>query len=251
MKVCCLIREQPHYRADAFKGGLKRVGATFTDERTCDVLVIWNRYGHYNNLADQVEKRGGIVLVAENGYLGNDFCGDRWYAISRTQHNGAGWWPDGGPERWDGLNVILAPFRSEGDDIVVLPQRGIGPQGVAMPGQWAREAVARLVKTTRRRVRVREHPGQKESIPLEHDLSTAYAVATWGSGAAIKALAMGIPVYADFPKWIGAPAATPIGKELNRSEQDRLDMFRRLIWAQWRLSEIETGAAFARLLQGL
>ena len=31
-------------------------------------------------------------------------------------------------------------------------------------------------------------------------------MATWGSGAALKALMLGVPVFYDFPKWIGAPA---------------------------------------------
>jgi len=251
VKACCLIRSAPHYRADAFASGLRAIGAELvTDYREASVLVLWNRYSDFARQADQVERRGGTVLVAENGYLGNEFVGDRWYAISRTHHNGAGWWPDGGPERWDSLGVELAPWR-DGREVVVLPQRGIGPVGVAMPGQWARDAMQRIPRMTKRPARVRPHPGVNDCIPLAEDLADAWAAVTWGSGAAIKALALGVPVFHDFPDWIGAPAARPLRDMAAgplRDDEARLGMFRRLIWAQWRLSEIESGEAFACLL---
>jgi hypothetical protein len=187
--------------------------------------------------------------VAENGYLGNEWCGDQWYAISRSQHNGAGVWPAGGPERWDALGVTLAPWRTEGRELVILPQRGIGPAGVAMPAQWAGEAARRLARHMP--VRVRPHPGTKPCKPLEFDLRKAAAVATWGSGAALKALLLGVPVFYDMPKWIGAQAgaslACPVFAPV-RDDAARLAMFRRLAWAQWRLSEIDSGEAYRQLL---
>jgi len=251
VKVCCQIRAEPHYRSDAFRRGLKRIGAEFADPRDCDVLVIWNRYGGFRATADDVERRGGTVLVAENGYLGVEWLGDRWYAISKGQHNGCGTWPDGGPERWDALGVALAPFREAGEELVLLPQRGIGPNGVAMPGGWRAEALAQIGK--RVRTRTRQHPGTAQAIPLDEDLRGAWAVATWGSGAALKALAIGIPAFHSLPRWIGAPASRPLDQFAAgplRDEAARLAMFRRLAWAQWRLAEIESGEAFDRLLNG-
>jgi hypothetical protein len=100
--------------------------------------------------------------------------------------------------------------------------------------------------------RVRPHPGIAKCVPLEKDLAKASAVVTWGSGAALKALTLGIPVYADMPQWIGADAALPVSAlasgQCNRDSDARLRMFRRLAWAQWRLSEIEDGTAFRALL---
>ncbi len=251
MKVCCEIRREPHYRSDAFRRGLKRIGGKFVDERDCDVLVIWNRYGGFRHTADNCERRGGTVLVAENGYLGVEWLGDRWYAISRGQHNGAGQWPAGGPERWDALGVELAPWRLWGREVVLLPQRGIGPPGVAMPGNWSREAAHKI--GNRWPVRIRPHPGTKPAKPLDQDLHGAAAVATWGSGAALKSLMLGVPVFYDFPQWIGAPAGVSLDCAIKaplRCDASRLAMFRRLAWAQWRLSEIESGEAFDRLLNG-
>lgn len=243
LKACCLIRAEPHYRREAFEQGLKRAGYREAGPNDCDVLVIWNRYGHWARAADKVEARGGRVLVAENGYLGNDFCGDRWYAISEGQHNGAGRWPDGGPERWDRLDVPLVEWRT-GKEVIVLPQRGIGPPGVAMPDRWAEGL------KMRKGWRLRAHPGVADCEPLANDLGNARAVVTWGSGAALKALLWGIPAFYAMPKWIGAAAATPLDQADWSSPQTpaRLPMFRRLAWAMWRLSEIESGEAFRWLL---
>jgi hypothetical protein len=71
-------------------------------------------------------------------------------------------------------------------------------------------------------------------------LAKASKVVTWGSGAAIKALMMGIRVESHMPNWIG---------EQDNTDEGRLAMFRRLAWANWRLSEIESGQAFRWLLQ--
>ncbi len=237
-----LLREGPHYRRQAFRNGLERHGYSVnfeapTKPKPDDVLVIWNRYAHFHKTACRFEAVGARVLVTENAYLGNEFCGDRWYAIARNHHNGAGWWPDGGPERWDRLNVELKPWRTVGHEVVVLPQRGIGPEGIAMPRGWKAKG------------RVRRHPGTGPCVPLERDLAQASAVVTWGSGAALKALLYGIPVYHDFPKWIGAAASARYREPLPAPFLgDRLPMFRRLAWAQWRLSEIEDGTAMAALL---
>lgn len=257
MKAWLCLRDAVHYRKEAFERGLRMSGFRVTPGPTRtpgprDVLVLWNRYGQFNACALEFERLGLPVLVAENGYLGNDFAGDRWYAIARTHHNGAGAWPDGGAERWDALGVPLAPWRTGGRELVVLPQRGIGPAGVAMPAFWEEGLQLRL-RERGLRARVRPHPGTKPARPLEDDLADARAVITWGSGAAIKALALGVPVFHDFPRWIGAGAARPLGDLLagaapRTDDAARLAMFRRLAWAQWRLSEISSGEAFARLL---
>ena len=96
--------------------------------------------------------------------------------------------------------------------------------------------------------RIRNHPGMYACVELDVDLANAAAVYTWGSGAAIKALVMGIPVVYDFDNWIGAQAASKIGEPLKRDDRARRQMFERLAWAQWSLSEIEDGTAMEHLL---
>lgn len=254
MKAWLALRPGVHYRREAFANGLEACGLTVLNAlplRPEGVLVIWNRYGANAATADRFEAAGLPVLVAENGYLGNDFAGSRWYALAESQHNGAGTWPEGDPARWDSLGVTLAPWREGGSEVVLLPQRGIGPPGVRMPADWTERTLVKL-RAHGIKARVRPHPGQGPCVELREDLQNARAVVTWGSGAALKAMAWGIPCYADMPGWIGSPGSLRtsalIAGEVLRDDERRTATFRRLAWAMWRLEEIATGRAFQWLL---
>lgn len=218
-------------RIQIFSQGVRRLGfepKLGLPDRIGGALVTWNRIGSADRVAKQFEEAGLAVIVAENAAWGNGFEGRRWYSLARSYHNTSGMFPVGGPERWDSLGVKLVPWRSEGER-VVLPQRGIGPVGVAMPRDWPAKQTGRL----------RPHPGTRPCKALEDDLAKAGQVVTWGSGAAIKALMWGIPVESHMPNWIGQQDNTDAG---------RLEMFRRMAWAQWELAEIARGEPFERLL---
>ena len=224
----------PERRA-VFTEGLQRVGFEVVhgltrEPREGDVLVTWNRIHDGDASALEFERRGNAVLVTENATWGNEFAGERWYTLCRGFHNLSGTFPIGGNERWDSLGVELAPWR-EGGETVVLPSRGIGPPCHRMPRDWPSRQVGRI----------RSHPGTGPAKRLEEDLAECGRVVTWGSGAAVKALMLGIRVESHMPNWIGGQDNTDAG---------RLAMFRRLAWAQWRLSEIRAGEPFARLLAG-
>lgn len=238
MRAWLNLRHAVPARWAAFHAGLARAGYQVVDGVTTrpgdrDICVTWNRIGDGNQMAQAFEARGLPVLVAENAAWGNDFAGGHWYSLARGQHNTAGRFPVGGAERWDAMAIRFAPWRAEGET-VILPQRGIGQAPVAMPHGWAADALRRHGG------RMRSHPGQQPSTPLLIDLSTAGRVITWGSGAAVKALLWGIPVTSEMPAWIG---------EQDNTDAGRLAMFRRLAWAQWRLDEIATGEPIVRLLE--
>lgn len=238
MRAFLNLRYTVPERRKAFRSGLKALGYEIHDGITNkpqkgDVLVTWNRIGTGEKAAQDFEAVGCPVLVTENASWGNSFAGERWYHIARTRHNTAGMFPVGDEWRWDALCVDLSPFRQSGE-VVILPQRGIGSRPTAMPRDWPAKA------KKRHGGRVRSHPGRETNVkPLEDDLAKAGKVITWGSGAAIKALMMGIPVVSDMPDWIG---------QQDNTEQGRLEMFRRLAWAQWTLEEIACGVPFERLL---
>jgi len=193
-----------------------------------DILVSWNRIREAVASATVFEAAGRPVLITENASWGNDFLGGSWLTMAHGFHNTAGRFPIGGPDRWDSLGAELRQWRTSGET-VVLPQRGIGPPQVKMPPDWPQH----------QKGRVRAHPGVRACKPLEDDLAHAGRVVTWGSGAAVRALLWGIPVESHMPNWIAAQDNTDAG---------RLEMFQRLSWAQWRLSEIRSGEAFAWLL---
>jgi hypothetical protein len=235
-----LLREAIPYRRDAFTSGLEKAGHTVVrslpDPGPGDCLLIWNRYGGFDNEAQRFEKAGARVLVTENGWLGKSWNGGEWFTLCEGHHAGAGTWNVGGPDRWDSWGVELAPWRT-GTETIVLGQRGIGEHGIRSPDGWG-ERMARKLGA-----RLRPHPGTAKT-PLEPDLLNAEKVVTWNSGAALKALMFGVPVWYDFPHWIGGPAASRIGETLVRDDEKRLSVFRRLAWSMWTLDEIAEGAAF-------
>lgn len=248
-RALCLLREDLHYRREAFCAGLRAAGHDVVthlhDPHTGDVLAIWNRYGRFHAEACRFERAGATVLVAENGYLGKHWRGGEWFSMAVGHHGGAGRWRYGGPERWDGRGIDLAPWRQSGRETVILGQRSIGEPGLASPHGWERNALCRLPAGP---VRVRPHPGVSSSNDLLEDLRDAQAVVTWSSGAALKALAAGIPVWRDSPWWIGAAAGVPIGEPLMRDDDARLGMFRRMAWCTWEIDEIRSGEAFRWLV---
>lgn len=221
-----------------FADGLRRLGyqvmETATDRPSeNDILCTWNRIAYGDHCARIFADMGLPVVVAENATWGNDFAADRWYAVSLDFHNVAGKLPIGDNERWDTLNVELAPFREEGET-VILPSRSIGPPVHRMPADFVQRMRAQYPHA-----RVRPHPGRNPARPLAEDLARCGTVVTWGSGAAVKALMMGCAVDAKMPKWVGA---------CENTEADRLRMLRELAWGQARITEIASGEAFERLL---
>lgn len=253
------IRPSPEYRSAAFVEGLRKCGYEVLNSHKAhqsvpekdDVLVIWNRYAHSDLAAKHFEKVEAKVLIAENGYLGREWLGNHWYAVSRNYHNGAGSWPIGGSARWASFQVPLSPWKTDGKEIVILDGRGIGPKEYAQPKGWANRIQIELKQAGWKKVRIRVHPGEKiAAVPLQDDLSNAYAAIAWGSGAALKALTWGIPVFYGLPQWIGASAAKHVSAGLQeRFLGDRLPMFERLAWAMWSADELSSGEPFKCLLQ--
>lgn len=253
----CLIRPAPAYRRDSFAAGLEAAGYQVhfhapTRWQAGDTLVIWNRYAQNHQLALRMERAGGQVLIAENGYLGREWRGQHWYALSRNWHNGAGSWAPGDGSRWSSWGVDLANWRERGEHILVLLQRGIGVAPVAQPGDWERKLRAILPHRTDRPIIWRGHPGERHPhSTLYRDLVNAHAVITWASGGALKALVAGVPVFYGLPQWIGAPAGAPFGADLEapRMGDCRRAMFERLAWAMWNTEELAEGEPFRCLLR--
>lgn len=256
MKAWNLTRSDMHYRHGAFSTGMSNAGLEVRKDSPVgapgNVLLMWNRYGHYHDQAVKFEAAGGKVIVVENGYFGKDTDGNQLYAISIHGHNGSGSWNVGGPERWDGTGTELKPWRPDGNHVLVCGQRGIGSPTMASPPGWHDAVAARLQKLTKRPIKIRLHPGQNApKTLLSDDLAGAWACVIWSSASGIQSLAAGIPVFFDAPHWICEGAAkrgvTAIESPL-MDDSARLAAFQRMAWAQWSLAEIESGEPFKRLL---
>lgn len=250
----CTIKEGLHYRAYCFHKGLERLGYRIDPvpaprPKPEDIFVTWNRNPLNDFHAKRFEEAGCKVIVAENGYFGKDRNGAELFAMALGHHNGAGEWSVGGPERWERMNIAVAPWRRGGEEIIVMPQRGYGEPGIAMPRNWEVTALKELTFRSRRPIRVRPHPGKGRPDPAP-DLTRAHAAVVWASGAGIKAIVAGVPVFYAMPKWIGAMAAKPLSDDLELPFRgDRLPMLQRLAWAQWTAEEVLAGEPFAWLLQ--
>lgn len=248
----CMVRAEPHYRREAFVQGLRAAGFRLIErgmaESASDFLIIWNRYGSNGAMADAWERRGGTVLVAENGYLGKDANNHQLYALSIHGHNGSGFWPSGDADRFAALNIELQPWVKRAGFSLVCGQRGIGSPQMASPPDWHKGAEARLKKQGNP-IRTRTHPGNHAPIvPLESDLAGARDCVIWSSSSGVKALTLGIPVRYDAPHWICASAATRLEEPLLYDDEKRLLAMQRMAWAQWTIAELESGEPFVRLL---
>lgn len=254
MKAVIRIRQDPHYRREAFEQGLQRAGyqvvTSGRPESKRDWLIIWNRKPSDEREAHDWEEAGGTVLVAENGYCGRDAEGRQNYALSAHAHNGAGWFPVGNEDRFAALNLTPAPWREQGEHILICAQRGIGSMQMRSPDGWHQSTNGRLSKITKRPIRVRLHPGNKvPAVPLETDLSGAWACAIWSSGSGVKALLAGVPVFYSAPHWICERAAK---RELGEIEtplcddERRLEALRYMAWGQHFVDELASGEPFIR-----
>lgn len=244
-----LLRDSLVYRRAAFAAGLEHHGYSIDfkhsrSPRVGDILVLWNRPRGYEQVAQTYEQRGCKVIIAENGYLPGP-SGEKSYALALYRHNGCGHWHVGPEPR---RTFDVQPWRKDGDFLLLLPQRGIGSRNVAMPVGWLKDALHALKRVTDRPIRIRKHPGGAKSDPVP-DMAGAWACVTWGSGAAIKAIVAGVPVFYGLKNWIGGPAAKMGFDDIEVPYLgDRSEMLHRLSWAQWSAAEIESGEAFGWLL---
>lgn len=263
-----LLRQETHYRSDAFMAGLKRHGYEVRTQPDSAIkigpdslLVLWNRKaGREDKMATAWERCGARVVIAENGYIGKDSTGHQYYAMALGGHNGSGKWHVGGDDRFAKLGIELAPWRRGDGYILLCGQRGIGSPTMASPPGWHLNLLPRL-KGLGLNIKVRNHPGDRvPQIPLEKDLDGAAGALIWSSSSGVKALAMGIPVCYAAPHWVCAPSAIDyypgdlrwhsrmLAWGTERNSTDRLRAFRRMAWAQWTLAEIASGEAFDALL---
>lgn len=247
-----MIRPEPHYRRAAFDEGLKRAGYTLTPAvypQPGDVLVMWNRHrGANENRALEWEAAGGIVIIVENGYLQR--VDKSMYAISVGQHNGAGWFPVGDEDRFSKLGFELKPWRTNGTEIVVRAQRGLGSRLMANPPSWAENTANALRAIAKLPVRVVPHPGDKGKQEADaRNLEHAHSLVVWSSAMGVRALTEGIDVAYCAPHWVCADAAprqwAHIGEPVYRNERE--SALHKMSHGQWSPEEIATGRIFATM----
>lgn len=244
-----MLRHTAHYRHDVFEAAARRMGYRTINQPIRnpgpeDLLILWNRMRTFEPVIARYREAGAPVIIAENGYLPRGKT--KQFALSLNSHNGAGICPIGSQPRFE---IPMRDWRPDGDRIVLLLQRGIGQQGVAMPSSWPKTIAGKLKRMTGRPIVVRRHPCGRDN-PLEPSLKGAWAAITWASGAGCKAIVAGVPVFHEMPRWIGADAALELDKAKieNPYLGERGEFMRRISWAQWSIDEIQSGEAFEAVL---
>ncbi len=244
MRAHLLIRKEPYYRRNAFEQGLSKVGfrliAMSKPEGPEDWLVLWNKQHSDEQLADRWEQQGGTVIVTENAYLQK--IDKSTYAISVHGHNGSGWFPVGGEDRFTKIGIPMRPWNVTPVDgyRLICAQRGIGSKLMASPRQWAERLAERFARS-KIPFKVRPHPGNfAPKTPLEQDLRKAVGCEVWSSAAGVRALVEGIPTNHAAPRWICAGGGD--------SDVARQLALHHMSHGQWRWEEIETGEPFARII---
>lgn len=229
--------------------GLKRLGFAIAESpkehpRPSDILVLWNRLPTTDPIAKRYEAAGATVIIAEYGWVGDT----TYIALQLNHHNGYGTWHVGRKSRWPAFGIEVKPWRTKGEHILVVPQRGMGIPPVAMPRSWTTDVLERLATTTDRRIVVR-YPGDRIH-QIEPEFRGAHAIVTWASGGGIKAIVEGYPVFYEMPHWVGAYAAIRGLDDLEHPYLgERETLFHKISWAMWRPVEIESGEPFKCLLR--
>ncbi len=255
----------PPARMQAIQKGLSRggwsviKGAPPNDQPQTpqDVIAVWSRHRGVRETACRAfEMAGGRAIIFEEGQIKAGHHGEKLFTVCLDDHNGAGDWPVGGPERWASFGIELAPWRIGGDKFVVREQRGIGSKRMAMPKGWDQATVKKL-HNAGHQAEIRRHPKiterlGKKVVPLETQIADARVLVTWGSSDAVGAVISGCPAI------VCAPAtflAGCVGRSLEDVSSpprgDRQAALERLAWCQWTLAEIRAGTPFKRLWEYL
>ena len=172
--------------------------------RSDDVLVTWNSHGRTEALSAQFKAAGARHIVCEEAYF-RRVNGEKHIALALWGHNGSGTWKPGGPGRFARFGIDPAPWRRDGDHVLVCGQRGFGYNAMAMPNAWPDDVHDRLRQATKRPIWFRPHPKRRRKMPtaaydrvLNHEeplvdhLRGAWAVVVWSSNAATVALRHGV-----------------------------------------------------------
>ena len=248
--VTILAQKWPLKRFEMFRDGFEKLGYAVNSKPVMsDVLVIWNRYREGGELADKYAMEMNKVIVAENAYISPDSAGRKYTALSLDGHNGSGWTPYEGPERWTRMEIDLHSWRKEGSWILVCGQRGLGAPGMAMPKTFMGEIREMLQKTTGRHIEMRDPPAlHQNQRPLKELWPLLGAVVVWTSNMATIALINGVPAFYMGPHHImDGGAIHGVDEILKPTYPDREAAFRRLAWAQWTREEIVSGEALEYL----
>jgi hypothetical protein len=161
-------------------------------------------------------------------------------------------------------NVVLRPWRSEGNHILIFCQR---PKGWNMMGndqdQWLDKMISKIRKYSQRPIVVRMHPGDgtrfkqiekiqkrygnaisiSEKENIRDELSNCWCAVGYNSTPNVVAAIEGIPVYVEDPKhsWASDIAFTDLSLIENPPMPDRTSWATKIANIHWSNDEVVQG----------
>lgn len=153
-------------------------------------------------------------------------------------------------DRWEALRMPLAPMRLNPDGHVLFASSSetyCAFHGLGTPQEYFERVRAKLQRYTSREIVFRAKYAEP---PLPEALKRAYLVVTHGSGAAVEALRLGVPVLVlgeGIARHLGRTRCQDVERPLLPAEHVRRAFFNDLAYCQWTLDEMKSGAAWAEL----
>ena len=245
------------------------------DYEACEVCVVFGAKDPINRVIVDQRAYGTPVLVVDLGYLKRGNLVEAranpntvYWSVNLNGLNGWGD-PPRSPmphDRWQALDIELAPWREGGSHILVCGQK---PHDAAIDGinpiTFLTQTIAQLQQITDRPIRWRPHPndatnrrvtidGAEKSVAatLQEDLQDCYAVVAYNSNSLVEALLAGVPVYVLGPGAVAAGMGyTELTEETidNPLFPDREQFFADLAYRQWTIPEFEQGLPWLHLME--
>lgn len=206
-------------------------------------------------LIRECQAQGTDWYYSDNAYY---FGRGKFYRVTKNKlmHDGLG---NAGPGRFRKFGIEAKPWRKDGRHILITTQSELFYQARlgTTRAAWTSEVINELRRHTDRDVVICEKPPVKEmnnrqphSPEFEAHLHDAWAMVTYSSSTAVKAILEGVPVFS-----LAASMASPMGlDDLGRIEEpvypdDREPWLWNLADNQWTKKEMFDGVCW-RYLQG-
>ena len=260
---------------DAFQYSLEQAGHTVTTE-DADVDVIWSvlwagRMARNKDIWAKAKANNKPVIVLEVGGIQR---GTTWKIGLNGINKDAFFVKDMDAARANKLGLLLKPWRTQGDHILVCGQHDRSLQWQNMPNasQWFSDVIAELRKYTDRKIVVRPHP-RCPIVPVEHQFKNvikqlpmkkagtyddydirfdnAHAVISWTSNPGIRAVINGYPVFTG-PTSLAYPVANHNLADIEMPQMfDRQQWLNDIAWTEFTIQDIAQGLPLKHLTERL
>lgn len=221
-----------------------------------------------HNLHKSGEYPWRLILI-DRGYLWDDDYES--ISFDAIKANGKFYNENSTPDRWAKLSKTLTvkPWRKIGKHILLLGQASTGASCYKIDLlQWYRDIIYKLKKNSKRKIILRLHPGEKPWLikqfidlakncsievslhkfnrktgfseeSLMADLTDAWAVVGYNSGALLKAIIRGIPVLFPDKSFVGYNVSNHSIKNIeNPILYDRSQFFNDLAYTMWHYKDM-------------